>query len=136
MWSSRGAAEVRIHLVTGARPGTAVRHTGWAAGEGLRSELLPLHGLAAAPALPPVRTAFTGRAVAPALAGETTDRAGGDLFVCLARLTAADGPALDALATVAVDGRQVTVTWPDGTVQRARVSPGEVIVESPPPGAR
>ena len=133
---ARGAAEVRIHLVTGARPGTAVRHTGWAAGEGLRSELLPLHGLAAAPALPPVRTAFTGRAVAPALTGETTDRADGDLFVCLARLTAADGPALDTLATVAVDGHQATVTWPDGTLQRARLSPGEVIVESPPPGAR
>jgi hypothetical protein len=35
-----------------------------------------------------------------------------------------------------VDGHQVSVTWPDGTLQRARLSPGEVIVESPPPGAR
>lgn len=45
---ARGAVEVRAHLVSGADPGTPVRITGWAARDGARSELLPVHGLSGA----------------------------------------------------------------------------------------
>ncbi|MFE2432997.1 DUF2264 domain-containing protein [Streptomyces sp. NPDC059373] len=135
---ARGAVEVRVHLVTGARPGTAVRQTGWAARPGLRSELHPLYGLADAPALPPAPTAY-GSAATPALTGTTADPSG-DLFVCLARLTDAetdtDAPPLHTLAAVEVTDHAVTVGWPDGTVHRARVTPAEVVVESLPPDAR
>ncbi|MEU2062690.1 DUF2264 domain-containing protein, partial [Streptomyces sp. NPDC013455] len=44
---ARGAAEVRAHLVAGAAPGTLVRVTGWAAGEGVRADLVPAYGLSA-----------------------------------------------------------------------------------------
>ena len=136
---AHGAAEIRVHLVAGAAPGHTVRQTGWAAPDGLdasdgpdapydrpRSELLPLHGLLTADPLPAATTAFTGRAVAPALTGETTGGAAGDLFVCLARLTAEpDPPPLETLARVDVapaeDGYEVRVAWWDGAAYRARL---------------
>ncbi|GAA2308434.1 DUF2264 domain-containing protein [Streptomyces violaceusniger] len=136
----RGAVEVRVHLVTGAAPGRAVRQTGWAvpdppAEEGPRSELLPLHGLMKDGALPAAPTAFARRAVSPALTGETTGRAGGDLFLCLARLTAdPDAPPLAGLVRAAAgpadDGTHlVSVTWWDGEVRRARMGPSAVTVD-------
>lgn len=132
---ARGAVEVRVHRVTGAPPGTPLRQTGWAAPKGLSSELHPVHGLVAAPGLPPAPTAY-GPAAVPVLTG-TAGEAPGGLFVCLARLTA-DGapPPLHTLASVTVDGDRVTVDWPDGAVHDARVTPVGVTVESLPPGAR
>jgi hypothetical protein len=126
---ARGAAEVRVHLVSGARPGTRVRQTGWAAGEGLRTELHPAHGLEAAPELSPARTAYTQRAVVPALTGRITGD--DDLYACLARLTAEPEPEpLHTLARVVVDGAEVTVRWAGGAVHRARVTREGVTVES------
>ncbi|MEU4098742.1 DUF2264 domain-containing protein [Streptomyces sp. NPDC026673] len=139
---ARGAAEIRVHLVDGAPPGTPVRQSGWPAGEGLRSELLPLHGLSAAPDLPPVPTACAGRAVTPVLVGETTGRHGGDLFVCAARLTGAAEPGpLRALAEAEVaeapaGRRELTVTWADGATHRVRLTPAAVVVESSFPEGR
>ncbi|MFI0774069.1 DUF2264 domain-containing protein [Streptomyces sp. NPDC021212] len=132
---AHGAAEVRVHLVAGAPPGHAVRQTGWAAPvDGPRSELLPLHGLLTADPLPAADTAFTGRAVAPALTGETTGCAAGDLFVCLARLTAEpDPPPLETLARVDVapadDGYEVRVAWWDGAAYRAHLSEEAIRVD-------
>ncbi|MEU6339589.1 DUF2264 domain-containing protein [Streptomyces sp. NPDC046977] len=140
---ARGAAEVRVHLVTGAGPGTAVRQTGWAAGEGLRSELMPLHGLTDAPALPPAATACTPHAVVPAAAGVTTaaGRSRGDLFVCAARLTGAPEPEpLSALVRAEVRagsaGHEVAVVWADGATHRARLTPDGAVVESSLPDGR
>ncbi|MBI0385666.1 hypothetical protein JBE27_57705, partial [Streptomyces albiflaviniger] len=98
---------------------------------------LPLHGLMRAGALPAAPTAFARRAVSPALAGETTGRADGDLFLCLARLTADPGaPPLAGLVRAAAgpadDGTHlVTVTWWDGEVRRARVGRRAVTVGGP-----
>ncbi|WP_431046842.1 hypothetical protein ACQUSR_32605 [Streptomyces sp. P1-3] len=133
---AHGAAEVRVHLVTGAAPGTAVRQTGWAvAPGGPGSELLPVHGLTAGPAAPAADTAFAARAVAPVLTGEmVAGGESGDLFVCLARLSGERDPApLHALADVAVrraaDGAyEVTVGWADGPTHRARLTPEAVRV--------
>ena len=138
---ARAATEVRVHLVTGARPGTRVRQTGWPAGEGLCSELLPLHGLSAAPNLPPARTAYTAHAVTPVMAGKITGHGQGDLFVSLARLTGVSVSApLGTLAKVDVTpsfgARELTVTWADGAVHRARLRQAEVRVEFLPPNAR
>ncbi|EFL21711.1 LigA protein [Streptomyces himastatinicus ATCC 53653] len=125
---AHGAAEVRVHLVAGAAPGHPVRQTGWAVpDDGPRSELLPLHGLLTADPLPAAATAFSGRAIAPALTGETTGGAAGDLFVCLARLTAEPDPApLETLARVDVapadGGYEVRVAWWDGAACRAHLS--------------
>ncbi|MFJ6833701.1 DUF2264 domain-containing protein [Streptomyces sp. NPDC091209] len=111
---ARGAVEVRAHLVSGAAPGTPVRVTGWAARDGARSELLPVHGLSA-----------TGE-------GVTGDAAA--LFVALVRLTAEPDPRpLTDLVSVRVtapeDGRpgayDVTVTWiPGETVSFRFDGPG------------
>lgn len=140
---ARGAAEVRVHLVTGADPGTAVRQTGWPAGEGLRSELLPLHGLTDAPALPPVPTACAPHAVVPAAAGATTEagRYRGDLFVCAARLSGAPDPEpLSAVAKAEVRttpaGHEVAVVWADGAAHRALLGPDGAVVESSVPDGR
>ncbi|MGW5470690.1 DUF2264 domain-containing protein [Streptomyces chartreusis] len=104
---ARGAVEVRAHLVAGARPGTPVRVTGWAARDGLRAELRPAAGLDAD------------------LTGVTGDRP--TLFVALARLTAEPEPApLDELVTVRPDGADgILVRWSDGHEVRARLTDGE-----------
>ncbi|MEU3791035.1 DUF2264 domain-containing protein [Streptomyces fructofermentans] len=126
---AHGAAEVRAHLVADAPPGTPVRVTGWAAGEGRRSELLPAHALSVPPdpsAPPGPGPGETGPALAgvPYAEGVTAD--GPTLFVALARLTAEDGaPALADLVTVRVeDGRGLCVEWSDGTGARFRFAPG------------
>ncbi|GAA3794160.1 DUF2264 domain-containing protein [Streptomyces phyllanthi] len=117
---ARGAAEVRAHLVTGAAPGTPVRVTGWPETEGVRSELVPVHGLSATDA--------------PGLTGETGEEA--TLFVALARLTADRAPLpLAELVSVGVDGdggRDVVVAWAGGEAVRFRL--GEDDVVTPPAG--
>ncbi|MBK3581635.1 hypothetical protein JHN63_49360, partial [Streptomyces sp. MBT65] len=92
---AEGAVEVRAHLVVGAASGTSVRVTGWSAGEGLRAELLPLHGL---------------------LDGEGVVGDGPSLFVALARVGAEPDPRpLAELVSVEVDGDHgVSVRWADG----------------------
>ncbi|MFG2740100.1 DUF2264 domain-containing protein [Streptomyces chartreusis] len=104
---ARGAVEVRAHLVAGARPGTPVRVTGWAAQDGLRGELRPAAGLDAD------------------LTGVTGERP--TLFVALARLTAEPEPTpLDELVSVRPDGADgILVRWSDGREVRARLTDGE-----------
>ncbi|MEV8088341.1 DUF2264 domain-containing protein [Streptomyces nigra] len=102
---AEGAAEVRIHEVTGAPPGTEVRVTGWAASGGLRSELVPVLGLSEE--------------------GEPTGvtSAGSTLFAVLARLTAETDPVpLADLVSVRPSGDgEVDVRWSSG--RRLRVRP-------------
>ena len=104
---AEGAVEVRAHLVAGAPAGTPVRVTGWAAGEGVRAELLPVHG------------------------GVTGD--GPTLFVALARLTAEPDPVpLDELVTVRVDGEDgLQVRWGDGRAVEARFVDSGVEIGTP-----
>ncbi|MFB6934645.1 DUF2264 domain-containing protein [Streptomyces chartreusis] len=104
---ARGAVEVRAHLVAGARPGTPVRVSGWAARDGFRADLRPAAGLDAD------------------LTGVTGDRP--TLFVALARLTAEPEPApLDDLVTVRPDGGDgILVRWSDGHEVLARLTDGE-----------
>ncbi|MCT2593525.1 DUF2264 domain-containing protein [Streptomyces sp. N2-109] len=140
----RGAAEVRVHVVRHAAPGTQVVQTGWAGGEEVRSELAPGTGLATASSRPRVATAYSRQALTPALSGETTDAEQGDVFVCLARLTAEPAPPpLDEAAEAEVgraavgDGFVVSVRWADGAVHRAAISGGDgsVSVGYTPPGS-
>jgi hypothetical protein len=137
---ARGAVEVRAHLVTGARPGTPVRLTGWPAGAGLRSELLPLHGLSASPHLPPAATAYAARAVTPVVIGKIMGDVQGDLFVSVARLTGVPAPEplraqVETEVTASSGARELTVTWPDGAIHRARLSQADVMVDFLPPTA-
>ncbi|MFJ8942087.1 DUF2264 domain-containing protein [Streptomyces sp. NPDC102395] len=119
-----GAAEVRAHLVAGADPGTEVRVTGWAAEEGQRAELLPVHALSG-------RSTLTG----------TTDEAPATLFVALARLTADPDPApLTDLVSVGVSGegrgaRELTVRWASGKSARFRFGAPEASTDAGPPGS-
>ncbi|MFJ9737737.1 DUF2264 domain-containing protein [Streptomyces sp. NPDC101166] len=116
-----GAAEVRAHLVAGADPGAEVRVTGWAAEEGQRAELLPVHALSGTSTL-------TG----------TTDDAPVTLFVALARLTADPDPApLTDLVSVRVSGegrdaRELNVRWSSGKVARFRFSAPEASADAGP----
>ncbi|TLS46727.1 DUF2264 domain-containing protein [Streptomyces montanus] len=115
---ARGAVEVRAHLVAGAAPGTSVRVTGWAAGEGrVRAELLPVFGLSGT-------SAPAGAAGAAGVAGVTGAAGEGTLFVALARLTAEPDPLpLQALVSVEVEGAyEVCVRWIDGPEARFRFS--------------
>ncbi|MGC9541400.1 DUF2264 domain-containing protein [Streptomyces sp. UG1] len=104
---AQGAVEVRAHLVAGAEPGTPVRVTGWACGDGVRAELRPVTGLSRD------------------LSGVTGD--GPTLFVALARLTAEPDPApLEELVSVHVDGEDgLRVRWSDGREVRVRLVDGE-----------
>ncbi|MEU2332501.1 DUF2264 domain-containing protein [Streptomyces sp. NPDC013172] len=108
----RGAVEVRAFLVTGAEPGTSVRVTGWAAADGLCSELLPAVGL---------DEALTG------VTGE-----GDTLFVALSRLTgAADAEPLEETVAVRANGaRELTVLWRRGPGLRVRWQGLEVEVRA------
>ncbi|MFJ5231887.1 DUF2264 domain-containing protein [Kitasatospora sp. NPDC088391] len=138
---AHGPDEVRVHLVAGAAPGTPVRETGWpvagarpvavadgrhaeVAGDGgLRGALLGLHGWSTAgTADAPEGTAFGPRAAVPVLDG-TTGPLGTALFVSAARLTAAPDPLppLTAL-TLTTAGRELSLTWPDGTTTRAALA--------------
>jgi hypothetical protein len=99
----RRAVEVRVHLVAGAEPGTPVRVTGWAAGDGVvRAELMPVVGLS------------------DDLVGVTGEA--DTLFVALARLTAEAAPEpLEEAVTVRADGAgALTVSWSDGAQARVR----------------
>ncbi|MFF6982282.1 DUF2264 domain-containing protein [Streptomyces sp. NPDC008343] len=104
---AQGAVEVRAHLVAGAAPGTPVRITGWAARDGVRTELRPAARL---------DDDLTG----------VTDAAP-TLFVALARLTAEPEPApLDELVTVRVDDDGgIHVRWNEGHAVRVRLADGE-----------
>ncbi|MEU0060231.1 DUF2264 domain-containing protein [Streptomyces sp. NPDC006334] len=119
-----GAAEVRAHLVAGADCGTEVRVTGWAAEEGQRAELLPVHALSGTSTL-------TG----------TTDDAPATLFVALARLTADPDPApLTDLVSVRVSGegrgaRELTVRWASGKSARFRFGAPQASTDAGPPGS-
>ncbi|MFJ3641454.1 DUF2264 domain-containing protein [Streptomyces sp. NPDC090108] len=126
---ARGAAEVRAHLVSGAAPGTPVRISGWAAKDGVRSELLPVTGLsdpsdgssgapadatdadADADADTGIRTESRTGAGLLGVTGE-----GDTLFVALARLTADPDPEpLDALVAVRSGGAGgFEVRWSGG----------------------
>ncbi|MET9890140.1 DUF2264 domain-containing protein [Streptomyces sp. NPDC006465] len=106
---ARGAVEVRAHLVSGAAPGTSVRVTGWAARDGVRSEVVPVHGLSGA--------------------GEGVTGDDASLFVALVRLTAEPEPVplteLVSVRVAAVDeggpgAFDVTVTWAPGDADRFR----------------
>lgn len=123
---ARGAVEVRAFRVTEVSEGTTIRATGWAAGSGLRSEILPVAGLAE------VKTASSGVDGGQAGAiGELTGTVGAEpgLFVALARLTAeADTPLTEAVA-VEVDGPDTfVVRWTDGPVQEVRLASGQVTI--------
>ncbi|MFF0161435.1 DUF2264 domain-containing protein [Streptomyces sp. NPDC005263] len=100
---AQGAVEVRVHLVAGAAPGTPVRLTGWAAGEGVRADLEPVVGLD------------------EQLAGVTGD--GATLFVALARLTAEPDPRplAETVAVRADDAGELTVRWSEGDEVRIRL---------------
>ncbi|NEA97954.1 DUF2264 domain-containing protein [Streptomyces sp. SID13726] len=100
---AREAVEVRVFLVSGAAPGTTVRVTGWAPGEGVRSELLPAVGLD------------------DELTGVTGD--GDTLFVALARLTGEpDAEPLGETVTVRTAGAgELTVAWSGGPEVRVRL---------------
>ena len=110
---ARGAVEVRAFLVSGVPEGTEVRVTGWAAADGVRSELLPVSGLLGS---------------VPELTGVVG--AGPTLFVALARLTAEADPAPMAEAvTVEVTGPgEFVVRWTEGPAHRVRLADGEVTV--------
>ncbi|WP_217236777.1 DUF2264 domain-containing protein [Streptomyces sp. AC555_RSS877] len=113
---ARGVSEVRAHLVSGAAPGTAVRVTGWVAGDGVRAELVPVVGLD------------------DELTGVTGD--GGTLFVALARLTAEPDPVpLGETVSVRTDAAgELTVRWSEGPETRVRLDESAVRVESRPAG--
>ncbi|WP_329333279.1 DUF2264 domain-containing protein [Streptomyces sp. NBC_00663] len=98
-----GAVEVRAHLVAGAEPGTPVRVTGWAGGEGVRAQILPVAGLD------------------PELSGATGD--GDTLFVAVARLSGeAETVPLEDAVTVWIDNSGVVhVRRSDGREIEARV---------------
>ncbi|MGW4896924.1 DUF2264 domain-containing protein [Kitasatospora sp. NPDC004240] len=147
---AHGADEVRVHLVTGAVPGTPVREGGWAvagrqtgsapgfpglaavvrADGRLTSELHALHGFAGAEALPvPGGTAYGPEAALPLLTGTLPD--GPALLVSAARLTADTAlPPLDAVeVTVRPGGTwQVELHWPDGRTHRVSIAHGTVAV--------
>ncbi|MFF1676624.1 DUF2264 domain-containing protein [Streptomyces sp. NPDC058256] len=95
---ARGAVEVRAHLVVGAVPGTPVRVTGWAPGDGLHAEITSVHG--------PL----------------TSTDSEATLFVSLARLTGEPDPlSLTELVSVEVEGAyEVCVTWASGPPARFR----------------
>ncbi|MBO8184600.1 DUF2264 domain-containing protein [Streptomyces sp. DW4-2] len=79
-----GRWEVRAHRVVGAPAGTRVRLTGWAAGEDLAAELVPLHGLAATdPLRAPHGTAYARWVRLPAVEGEVS---GTGVYVAAAAL--------------------------------------------------
>ncbi|MFF2199800.1 DUF2264 domain-containing protein [Streptomyces sp. NPDC058145] len=102
-----GAVEVRVHLVTGAEPGTEVHVTGWVPWEDERAELVPAHGLSDG----------------YVLSGVTGD--GATLFVALARLTAEPDPAPlgDLVAVEVRDEQDLTVRWATGRCGRFRFAP-------------
>ncbi|MGW2374470.1 DUF2264 domain-containing protein [Kitasatospora sp. NPDC001683] len=150
-----GADEIHAHLVSGAEPGTEVRHSGWAAAgaatekqsDGLRARVTAtdpegvrvtsvvenIHGFASAGCSRlPGGTAFGPAAAVPVLTGSIgADTA---LFVSAARLDrSAPGPSREL--RVHVDGNRIHVHWPDGAEHEAVLAPGEVTVTTVHPEA-
>ncbi|MFB6836969.1 DUF2264 domain-containing protein [Streptomyces sp. NPDC056361] len=142
---AHGPDEIRAHLVTGAAPGTGVRHGGWAvagarvesgpaavarADGRLTSELRNLHGFTAADTVPvPGGTVYGAEAALPVLTG--TLPAGPALLACAARLTGTAGlPPLSALDLTALPGDpcRLGVRWTDGTVWEIHIGTGTVSV--------
>ncbi|MCT9075438.1 DUF2264 domain-containing protein [Streptomyces fulvoviolaceus] len=124
---ARGAVEVRAFRVTDVPEGTPIRVTGWAAGPGLRSELLPVAGLSGVAAAPADDDGGPTGAV-----GELTGVVGAEpgLFVALARLTAEADPAPPTSSvTVDVTGPDtLVVRWTEGPVLEVRLGAGQVTV--------
>lgn len=110
---AEGAVEVRAFHVSGAPEGTPVRVTGWVAGDGVRAELRPVHGLLDTP---------------DGLTGVTA--AAGTVFVALARLTGEPDPVpLEELVSVRVDGTdEIHVCFTGGPEARARLEGGTAVV--------
>ena len=130
---ARGAVEVRAFRVTEVTEGTEIRVTGWAAGDGLRSELLPVAGLVEAKAEPD--GADDGQTGADdgqtGAVGELTGAvgAGPGLFVALARLTAeSDTPPTEAVAVEVRGPDAFVVRWTDGPAREVRLAAGQVTV--------
>ncbi|WUR79414.1 DUF2264 domain-containing protein [Streptomyces phaeochromogenes] len=119
---AEGAVEVRAFRVSGAPEGTAVRVTGWAAGEsGVRAELRPVQGLLSA---------------TDGLTGVTA--AADTVFVALARLTAEPDPVPlgESVTVTVVDGTNgIHVRWSGGREVRARLDDGAVEVRTTRRGA-
>ncbi|MFH9423054.1 DUF2264 domain-containing protein [Streptomyces sp. NPDC017529] len=119
---AHGRAEVRVHLVTGAAPGTAVRQTGWAVtDDGPAAQLHAVYGFARnsgqARTVPTGSTPFGEHSRTACLDGTVPDAPEGALFISLASLTAEPAPApVDKLAEVRLTGPyDIHVTWEDGT---------------------
>ncbi|MFI1395850.1 DUF2264 domain-containing protein [Streptomyces sp. NPDC020681] len=132
---AHGRAEVRVHLVTGAPPGTPVRQTGWATGRPdggdavLTAQLHPVHGYSASDECETGATPAASATRTAGLVGVTNGDASGSLFVALASLTAEPGPApVRTLARVDIDTETdgaipaVTVSWPDGSRHTLKVA--------------
>ncbi|MEU5435257.1 DUF2264 domain-containing protein [Streptomyces sp. NPDC020719] len=126
-----GRAELRAHLVVGARPGTRVRQTGWAVtGPELTGELHAVAGYEPhARVVAAGSTLFGPDAQVAVLDGVTGD--GPSLFVALASLTAQEHPAPlpDPGTAVRIEGRTVQVSWDDGTTY-------ELALDGPAPTVR
>ncbi|GAA0685734.1 DUF2264 domain-containing protein [Kitasatospora atroaurantiaca] len=137
-----GADEIHAHLVTGAAPGTEVRHSGWAVagdavetwtdgpragaaadpeGARLTSVLQRVEGYTAAEASRLLAgTAFGPAGALPALTGRTGS--GPSLFVSVARLSRSATRSFDGLQ-VRTDGALIRVVWPDGSEHEALLDP-------------
>ncbi|WP_042426154.1 DUF2264 domain-containing protein [Streptacidiphilus anmyonensis] len=144
---AHGPDEVHVHLVTGAAPGTEVRHSGWAVAGGTAeartdgllavaaadperggptSALRGLVGYDTAEAVGlPTGTAFGEVGGLPVLTGRTSGER--SLFVSLARLSRLPSAPFADLQ-VHADGSSVRVVWPDGTEDEAVVHPDHVDV--------
>ncbi|MDD9375936.1 DUF2264 domain-containing protein [Streptomyces sp. ZAF1911] len=156
-----GADEVHVHLVTGAEPGTEVRHSGWAAAGNhlhsacdgllatataattatatatgpsakLTSALQGVHGFTKSGCRPvPTGTAFGTAAAVPVLTGRTPAQ-GPALLVAAARLSGSD-PRTFRMPQVTVEDLSVRVLWPDGSGHQALLGPGQVVVSAVTP---
>ncbi|WP_328386172.1 DUF2264 domain-containing protein [Streptomyces sp. NBC_00400] len=136
-----GRAELRVHLVTGAAPGTRVCQTGWATTpDGPTAQLHPVHGYDTPPCRTPTGSTLIGPGTRTAvLEGSTASGPGGTLFAALASLTGDPDPApVHTLATTHFTGHGIQVTWHDGTrahLALPRPPSGEDGREGPGPGS-
>ncbi|MGP3990369.1 DUF2264 domain-containing protein [Streptomyces sp. 3N207] len=107
----RGRWEVRAHRVVGAPAGTRIRLTGWAAGEAPGTDLLPLHGLAAAdPLRAPHGTAYARWVRVPVVEGEVSGTG-----VCAAAAVLGDSTGSAAPRVSVAEGTAaLEIAWGDG----------------------
>lgn len=122
-----GAAELRVHLVTGAAPGTPVRQTGWSVTpEGPTALLHPVRGYTGPPRVLATGSTPYGPATRTAvLEGVTAAEPGGTLFAALASLTGSTGATTiqQALRRAEFTPRELRVIWSDGAVVRLPFPP-------------